>query len=43
MSRFGMKMGSDWGVVSCNVETQCQNLNYIFVQTTGVGLLNQTP
>jgi hypothetical protein len=36
---FGMKRGPGWGVVACCVETQCQNLNCISVQTTGVVLL----
>jgi len=27
LSCVGMKRGSGWGVVVCNVETQCQNLN----------------
>ena len=34
-----MKRGPGWGVVACNVKTQCQNLNCISVQTTGVVLL----
>jgi hypothetical protein len=38
-SFFGMKRDPGWGVVACNVETQCQNLNCISVQTTGVVLL----
>ena len=36
---YGMKRGPGWGVVACNVETQCQHLNWISVQTTGVVLL----
>ena len=39
LSCFGMKRGPGWGVVACNVETQCQNLNCTSVQTTGVVLL----
>ena len=39
LSCFGMKRGPGWGVVACNVKTQCQNLNCISVQTTGVVLL----
>jgi len=39
LSCFGMKRGPAWGVVACYVETQCQNLNCISVQTTGVVLL----
>jgi len=31
-----MKRGSGWGVVAYNVKTQCQNLNGIPTQTTGV-------
>ena len=38
LSCFGMKRGPDWDVVACYVETQCQNLNWISVQTTGVVL-----
>ena len=38
LSCFGMKEGPGWGVVACNVGTQCQNLNCISVQTTGVVL-----
>ena len=34
-----MKRGPAWGVVACYVETQCQNLYWISVQTTGVVLL----
>jgi len=34
-----MKRGAAWGVVACYVETQCQYLNWISVQTTGVVLL----
>ena len=34
-----MKRGHGWGVVACNVETQCQSLNCISVQTNGVVLL----
>jgi hypothetical protein len=34
-----MKRGPDWGVVACNVETQCLILSCIFVKTTGVVLL----
>jgi hypothetical protein len=34
-----MKRGPAWGVVACYAETQCQNLNWISVQTTGVVLL----
>ena len=34
-----MKRGPAWGVVACYVETQCQNLNWNSVQTTGVVLL----
>ena len=40
LSCFGMKTGPAWGVVACYVETQCQNLNWISVQTTGVVLLS---
>jgi len=39
LSYFGMKRGAAWGVVACYVETQCQYLNWISVQTTGVVLL----
>jgi hypothetical protein len=39
LSCFEMKRGHGWGVVACNVETQCQTLNCISVQTTGVILL----
>jgi hypothetical protein len=39
LSCFGMKRGPGWGVEACNVETQCQNLNCISVQTTGVVIL----
>ena len=39
LSCFGMKRGPGWGVVACNVETQCQNLNWISVPTTGLVLL----
>ena len=31
-----MKRGPEWGVVACNVGAQCQNLNWISAQTTGV-------
>ena len=34
-----MKRGPAWGVVACYVETQCQNLNWVSVQTIGVVLL----
>jgi len=34
-----MKRGPAWDVVACNVETQCQNLNRISFQNTGVVLL----
>jgi hypothetical protein len=33
---FGMKRGTGWGVVACNVGTQCQNLNWNSAKTTGV-------
>jgi hypothetical protein len=36
---FEMKRGPGWGVVACDVDTQCQDLNWISVQTTGVVLL----
>ena len=36
LSCFGMKIGPGWGVVACNVGAQCQNLNWISAQTTGV-------
>jgi len=39
MSCFGMKRGPAWGVVACYVETQCQKLNWISVQTNVVVLL----
>jgi hypothetical protein len=39
LSCFGMKRGPGWGVVACTVKTQCQNLNSISVQTTGVAHL----
>ena len=39
LSCFGIKGGPGWGVVACNVETQCQNLNWISVPTTGMVLL----
>ena len=39
LSSFGMKRGPAWGVVACYVEIQCQNLNWISVQSTGVVLL----
>jgi len=39
LSCFGIKIGPVWGVVACFVETQCQNLNWISVQSTGVVLL----
>ena len=42
LSCFGMKRGPGWGVVACDVETQCQSLNCISVQTTGVVLLAPT-
>ena len=34
-----MERGPVWGVVAYDVETQCQNLNWIFVPTTGLVLL----
>jgi hypothetical protein len=36
---FWDKRGPAWGVVACYVETQCQNLNWVSVQTTGGVLL----
>jgi hypothetical protein len=39
LSCFGMNRGPGWGVMGCNVETQCQNLDCTSVQTTGVVLL----
>ena len=39
LSCFGMKRGPAWGAVACYVKTQCQKLNWISVQTTGVVLL----
>ena len=39
LSCFGMQRGPGWGVVACNVVTQCQNSNWISVPTTGVILL----
>jgi len=35
LSCFGMKRGPGWGVVACNVGTQCQNLTWISAKTTG--------
>ena len=35
----GVKRGPGWAAVACNVGTQCQILNWISVQTTGVVLL----
>ena len=36
LSCFGVKRGPGWAAVACNVGTQCQNLNWISAQTTGV-------
>ena len=36
LSCFGVKRGLGWAAVACNVGTQCQDLNWISAQTTGV-------